>query len=440
MRRLRLADLPPVRLSLRTHRRAGNRLAVLLALCGALSLALVSCTSTAPPKPSTGVAYAGPSALNLRDDLGVKAKILATVKHGDRLDVLEIRRRFAKVRTAAGVEGWTEVNQLLSERQMSDLRLLAANAAKLPSEGTAKVYELLNIHAEPYRQSPSFFQIPEGGTAEVVSHRVSPRTAPPAPHKPIVHRAAAKRSKAKSSGPAPLRPPPAPPAPNWTQLLRQHAEPPPPAPSAVPASPPPPEDDWYLVRMPDGKTGWGLSRMLPMAVPEDVAQYAEGHRVTSYLALGDVQDKEKGETKHNWLWTTASPGLRPYDFDSFRVFVWSPKRHHYETAYIERNVKGYYPVETEALAGQDEKAFSLVLEDKDGKLYKQTFAFNGYHIRMTSKVPYQPPPPLPEVHASGGFEPEPAPAPAASGGLTAQLRAWWKHVRGSKLRSGAGSR
>ena len=123
-----------------------------------------------------------------------------------------------------------------------------------------------------------------------------------------------------------------------------------------------------------------------MNVPEEVAQYAEGHRVTAYLPLGDVQDKVKGETKQNWLWTTASAGLRPYDFDSFRVFVWSSKRHHYETAYIERNVKGYYPVETEPLPGQDDKAFSMVLEDKDGKLYKRIFAFNGYHIRMVSKT------------------------------------------------------
>lgn len=369
--------------------------------------------------------------MNLRDDLGPKSKIVATARHADRLEVLEIRRRFVKVRTAAGVEGWTDVNQLLSERQMSDLRLLAASAAKLPSEGTAKVYEPLNIHAEPYRQSPSFFQIPEGDTAEVIGHRESPRSLPPAPHKPVVHRARAKRSKTKaSSAPAPLRPLPAPPTPNWTELSHELAPPPPSPTSDSPATLPPPEDDWYLVRMPNGDTGWGLARMLPMAVPDEVAQYAEGHRVTSYQPVGDVLDKERGEAKHNWLWTTASPGLRPYDFDSFRVFVWSPKRHHYETAYIERNVKGYYPVETESLPGRDEKAFSVVLEDKDGKLYKRTFAFNGYHIRMVSKAPYQPPPPLPEVHASGGFEPEPARTHPASNSFTAELRDWWKHLRG----------
>ena len=398
---------------------------------GLCFLLLSACASAPPPKPSTGIAYAGPAAMTLRSDLGTKSQTVASAKHGDRLEVLETRRRFVKVRTATGIEGWTDVNELLNERQMADLRLLAASAAKLPSQGSAKVYSSLNIHAEPYRQSPSFFQIPEGGTVDVVGHRVTPHTPPPAAPKPaVVHRAAApKKGKAKAPPPiAPLRPAPPPPPPpsNWIEMSKPSS----PAPSAAPLTPPPAEDDWDLVRMPNGDTGWGLSRMLIMNVPEDVAQYAEGHRVTSYLQVGEVQDKVKGETKPNWLWTTASAGLRPYDFDSFRVFVWSSKRHHYETAYIERNVKGYYPVEIEPLPGQDEKAFSMVLEDKDGQLYKRVFAFNGYHIRMVSKVAYQPPPPLPEVHAASGFEPEATPPAPPSASWSSRLGDWWKKVRG----------
>ena len=362
-----------------------------------------------------------------------ESQTVATVKHGDRLEVLEVRRRFVKVRTGSGVEGWTDTNQLLSERQMEGLRLLSGSVAQLPSEGTAKVYDALNIHIQPYRQSPSYFQIPEGGTVEVIGHRRSPHSAPPAPAKPVLVRRTATPKKGKSKGAAAsaaLRPAPAPPPPpaHWMDQSKPHPAAPPPL--AAGATPPPPDDDWYLVRMPSGEAGWGLSRMLAMNVPEDVAQYAEGHRVTAYLPLGEVQDKEKSETKQDWLWTTASPGLRPYDFDSFRVFVWSPKRHHYETAYIERNVKGYYPVETESLPGQEAKAFSIVQEDKDGKLYKQTFAFNGYHIRSVSKTVYQPPPPLPEVQATTGFEPEAPPPPAPSAGWTSQLRDWWKRMRG----------
>ena len=366
--------------------------------------------------------------LNLRVELGTKSQIAATVKHGEKLEVLETRRHFAKVRATSGAEGWTDINLLLSDRQMAELRVLATSAAKLPSQGTAKVYDALNVHAEPYRSSPSFFQIPEGGTVEVISHRRTPHTPPPTPSKAVtVHRAAAnKKAKGKTTA-APLAPPPSPPPPNWPELAKLHAEP---AKPALPAAPPAPEDDWNLVRTPSGDSGWALARMLVMEVPEEVGQYAEGHRITSYLPLGEVQDKEKGGTKQNWIWTTASTGLRPYDFDSFRVFVWSTKHHRYETAYIERNVKGYYPVLTESVPGQDEKAFSVVLEDKTGQLYRETFAFNGYHIRMASKSPCQLPPPLPEVHGLTSFEPEAPPAAPESGSLATRLHDWWARLRG----------
>ncbi len=149
--------------------------------------------------------------------------MVATVKHGDRLEVIETRRRFVKVRTAGGVEGWTDVNLLLSERQMSDLRRLAASAAKLPSQGAATVYEPLNIHAEPYRQSASFFQIPEGGSVEVIGHRITPHGAPPPAPKPVaVHRAGPPKKAKPKAQVSPLRPPPPPPrsSANWLELSR----------------------------------------------------------------------------------------------------------------------------------------------------------------------------------------------------------------------------
>jgi hypothetical protein len=163
-----------------------------------------------------------------------------------------------------------------------------------------------------------------------------------------------------------------------------------------------------------------------ISIPDEVAQYAEGHRITAYLPLGDVKDKEDKD-KHNWLWTTSSAGQHPFEFDSFRVFVWSAKRHHYETAFIERNVQGYYPVETVALPGQEEKAFAVVLREKDGQLYRRTYGFTGYHVRMISKVPYAPPGDLPEVRMSRNFDAPPAPAQASNGfgQKVADLRKKW---------------
>jgi len=394
-----------MRLASGKNRRVGYRLTAVL------FLALAACTSHPPQQPSSGVAYVGPLTLNLRKDLASKSPTVAAVKHGEKLDVIELRRRFIKVRTSQGVEGWTDSNLLLTDQQMDDLRHLADQASKLSSQGKATPFDTLNMHSAPARQSPSFFQIAENESVDVIGHRLTPHSAPaesvhlPAPVKRSIPK------KPKSTRPAQAPPMPAPPLPprNWQDLSKPHATSIPGSAQAAPAAAAPQFDDWNLIRTRDGKVGWVLARMLTMSIPDEVAQYAEGHRITAYLPLGEVKDKEDKQSKHNWLWTTSSAGQHPYEFDSFRVFVWSTKRHHYETAYIERNVQGFYPVEAAPLAGQEEKAFSVVLREKDGKLYKRTYGFSGYHVRMISKIAYNPPPELPEVRASRDFDPPPAP-------------------------------
>jgi hypothetical protein len=231
----------------------------------------------------------------------------------------------------------------------------------------------------------------------------------------------------KATGIVPPMPPaPAPPR-NWVELSRPRAADLPGYAAPAPSSPATLED-WNLVRTRDGKAGWVLARMLYMSIPDEVAQYAEGHRITAYLPLGDVKDQN--QTKHNWLWTTVANGQHAYEFDSFRVFVWSTKRHHYETAYIERNVKGYYPVEITVIPGQESMGFSLVMEEKDGKPYTRTYAFSGYHVRMVSKTLYQPQAVLPEVHNSHAVNAAPAQNPIAAGGWRDKLRDWRKRVIG----------
>ncbi len=70
------------------------------------------------------------------------------------------------------------------------------------------------------------------------------------------------------------------------------------------------------------------------------------------------------------------------------MFTYVRKHHRYETAYIERNIEGYYPVEVKQGATP---TFSLILRGDDGKLYKKTWVLEGYLTRKISEVPYTPP-------------------------------------------------
>ena len=375
------------------------------------------------------MAYAGPATLILRKDLSSRSATMTTVRHGEQLQILETRRRFVRVRAADGSQGWTDANLLMSAGQMDGLKRLAAQAAALPSEGSAKVIEPLNVHTEPARMSPSVYQIAEGGAVEVVGHKVAPIHAPAPAATNLVRRTPdSKKARAKKGKEPPLIPPPSPAGPpaNWEQLSRPRASDLPGyvAPEAAPV----PTEDWSLVRMQDGNAGWVLSRMLFMAVPDEIAQYAEGHRITAYLPLGEIEDG--GQTKQNWLWTTITPGNKCCEFDSFRVFVWSLKHHRYETAFVERNVSGFYPVQLTAVPGSQEKGFSLVVQDKDGKLYNRTYGFASYHVRMVSREPF-----APVAETSGEVKASDPPAPSSPAkrslwaSLTLRLERWWAERR-----------
>jgi hypothetical protein len=306
----------------------------------AAALLLAGCGS-GNREPAIGEGFVAPATLNLRQELGPRQPSMATVRHGERLEILERRRRFVRVRAGSGAIGWIDGDLLFGPEQMETLRALGRWAATLPSQGQATVLDTLNVHTDSNRESPSFQQFREGEHAAVVAHRLV------------------------------------------TSAART--------------------EDWSLVRLSGGEAGWVLTRALFMSIPDEVAQYAEGHRIMSYFALGEVKDGDR--VKQNWLWTTLSKGGQPYEFDAVRVFVWSRTRSRYETAFVDRKVKGYYPVEVVQKLGAS-PSFSIIVDEKDGTRVRRTYAFQGYHVRLESKTPWtQPlqtsPPPASALAAKG---------------------------------------
>jgi len=331
------------------------------------------------------------------------------LKHGDRVSILDVRRRFVKVRTAKGVEGWIDSTQLLSSEQMDQIRRERQKALELPSEGSATVFEALNVHLEPARQSPALVRIPDAGSVTVLGHRVQPKLSGPAPTPTLVFdtpqpmtRRQRRDRQAKSIYHLPPNPP-APKAPgHWPELsadridgststadvkIGREKE----APRSKPEGIKKPVilEDWSLVRTKDDQIGWVLTRNLIMSIPDEVAQYAEGKRITSYFDLGAVHDEVKG-TKHNWLWTTSSATV-PYDFDAWRVFLWNRRRHRYETSYRQHDVEGYFPVHVDPPGSNAfERTFQLITKDEDGKLWRRTYLFDGVRVRLTGREEYHP--------------------------------------------------
>lgn len=393
-----------------------------------LAGALAGCSSGSSRQPEIGEAYAGPAILKLRREIDPQSATAATVHHGDRLGIIARRRRFVKVRTGQGVEGWTDMRQLLASDQMAALNDLAESARRLPSQGAATVYEPLNVHTEPNRQAPSFYQIKDHELCDVVAADLSPRVPfetktilPAAPKKPPVRKPA-------EEGRTPRLPPPPPPKPpdNWVDLSKWPPSPPEEDKDEESAKPVP-TDDWTLVRLKNGRAGWVLTSQLKMNIPDEVAQYSEGHRISSYFAMGDVRDGD--QLRHHWLWTTLSATRAPYQFDSFRYFVWNVRHHRYETAYVQGNLKGYFPVEVhpvQATLGKKQgtfPGFSLILEE-NGARYRKTYAYEYYLVKLVSREQVETPPPANPSNAVATASPAaPAPPKPAESGLAAKWKA-----------------
>jgi hypothetical protein len=406
-----------------------------------LTLLLAGCAKQANPDPVLGEAFVGPVTLQVRDALAMRAGLVATINHGDPVDIIGQRRRFCRIRTKSGAEGWVDGGQLLSPDDMKAIKQLAERAAGAPAQGRATAFELLNVHTIPNRQAPSFFQVTPDAQADVIAHQRVRRTVFEPPELIRTLPAAPPSARKKKAPPVPPPPagrPPALPA-DWMTLSgRPGGVIPPPASVKKPATPPvpaslpasgPPMEDWTLIRAKDGRTGWVLTRLLLMSVPDEVAQYAERARISAYFSLGTINDQ--GSAKPVWLWATLSARGADYDFDSLRIFIWSTRRHRYETSFIERNMRGYLPLRLQGQPGAGVNSFRVTVDEKSGTRTEREYAVQGYRARLAGRRPPAQEEPwysAPSKKRGGGTPPQ-APEADWSGrtkGLIEELKGYLK--------------
>ena len=383
-----------------------------------------------------GEAFVGPSTIKIRADIAMQSAPVATAKHGDRLAILQKRRTFIRVRTPSGIEGWTDERALLGPADMAQLKSLSDIAAKMPSQGSAVPrFGDMRVYSQPSIGSPSFLTVKDKERVDVLATLPLVRSTQARP--PLVTPPAKKavpKKKPKAQSKLVLPPPKLPePPPGWDYKGPEENQPP--EPSDTPA---PPTDYWSLIRTSDTQAGWTLTRRLLMAIPDEVAQYAEGKRIVSYFSLGKAADRE--QPHEVWLWTTIHDGIQSYDFDSFRVFTWSARRHHYETAHIESNVRGYQPVlvETETVkpgkgrvgAGESHPGFSVCVENREGARVRREFALVGERIFPAGDRPCEAAPSLEALIHRQTQTASPAPAaPPETESLGAKLSKHWHSLK-----------
>jgi hypothetical protein len=307
------------------------------------------------------VNYVSAVQATLRDQVATIYNRVGTVKNGDRVEVLEREKRFSRVRTTDGVEGWIEQRYLVNQETYDGLQKLTRENLSDPVQAPGVLRNETNLHLTPGRETEHLYQLSALAKVSVLKRATA--------EKPGTTIAPAKSGKVPGAK----------------------------APSG------PVMEDWWLVRDEQNRVGWVLARMVDLDVPLEVAQYAEGQRFVAFFVLNQVQDSGKDKSKKDkdkdkekdkdgtdkkvsqYLCAITEPhdGL-PYDYDQIRVFTWNVRKHRYETAYREHGLKGVLPV-TVANENFDKEGtlpvFILRVKDDAGNVSERKYKLDTPMVR-----------------------------------------------------------
>jgi Bacterial SH3 domain len=319
--------------------------------------------------------YVSAQETSLRDRVATMYNKIGTVHGGDRVEVLEKQRRFLRVRTDSGQEGWIEERSLVPQEVYDAFQKLASDNAsqQVQARGTAR--SDLNIHVTPSREGEHLYQLKDGEKVEILKRATAEKNPP---------KSAAANATQSPKGVAATQPQPkTAPAPAPAKAAASGRVTPGSAPGKPPEPPKPVMEDWYLVRNSAGRVGWVLLRMIDLDIPLEVAQYAEGQRIMGYFVLNTVQEEDKQVPQYLVLLNEPKDGL-PWDFNQIRIFTRNRAKHRYETAYRERNLEGYFPVKTghqDFGKEGDLPTFTIRKKNDDGQMLDITYKLNGPIVR-----------------------------------------------------------
>jgi len=300
-------------------------------------LSLLSLPACSRHKKAAELGYVSVPQAILRDRVATVYSKVGTLKNGDRVEIMERERRFVRIRTDTGMEGWIEQRYLVTQQVYDGFQKLGNDEQNDPLQATGTTRNDTNIHLEPGRETEHLYQLIQGTKLSIFKRATAEKALPGA---------APQSANAEAAKPEVL-------------------------------------EDWWLIRDPQAHMGWVLARMVDLDVPLDIAQYAEGQRIVAFFVLNQVTDGDKKVPQYVVALSESRDGL-PFDFNQIRVFTWNVKRHRYETAYRERNLDGVLPITISQETFEKEgmlPVFVLRVKDDNGNVNERKYKLNTPIVR-----------------------------------------------------------
>jgi len=304
-------------------------------------------------------AFVSAPQVNLRDRLSAVYNKAGVVKNGERVEVLEKSKRFVRVRSPRGEEGWMESRHLVGPEVADAFAQLAREGASLPAQGRGAARAELNMHSTPGRDTDHFYRLDDGTKVEILRRSLAQKPQ----GKPMPN------GLPKATGGVTITKP---------GVAKPGAAKPGSGAAKGPAAEAPAMEDWLLVRDAQKHVGWVLARMVDVEIPMEIAQYAEGQRIMATFVLNQVtdvaEDKQTRQVPQFLVAMNEPKDGMPWDYSQIRVFSWNTRRHRYETAYHERNLYGMFPISVGHQVFEKEgdlPTFTLRVKDVDGDTVRE---------------------------------------------------------------------
>src|SRR5262252_6310113 len=114
------------------------------------------------------VAYVSAPQATLRDQVAAIYNRVGTVKNGERVEILDREKRFARVRTASGIEGWIEQRYLVDQKTYDGLQRLTQDNQNDPVQSPGVLRNDTNLHLTPGRESEHLYQLASGAKVAIL--------------------------------------------------------------------------------------------------------------------------------------------------------------------------------------------------------------------------------------------------------------------------------
>jgi len=279
-------------------------------------------------RPPLEVGYVLPPSIQVVDTPAEVRINVGEVKSGERVEITKRTRNWAQILTADGLSGWGEAKDLLDSQTYEGGQKLLRGLLAFPAQAEGHTSGEVNLRLEPSRDAPQLTQLPGSLKVQIFGRRLVDR----------------------------------------------------PESTDQPAAPKI-RDAWYLIRA-EGRAGWVMGRFVTLDIPEALSPYAQESNLVAWVVLNTVDDG--GQPIPQYL-AADRMGTQDVDFSHIRVFTYWVKDHKYVTAYVESNLKGYFPIRVDDIDGVPH--FRLRLMDDKGGKYQKVYGLFDTITRVVGTVP-----------------------------------------------------